>query len=143
MQQLGNAFVVARPGRVTKIRFYKFLGESTPATRTGRIYDQAGGELTSQTFTGEGSSGWQATTLTFPVSVVPGKVYVVSYNTGDYATWYINALNVYVFGNNNVWPVQAYYNDTVDVFPNQAVGGGHVYMLDVEFEPGPGLYLGN
>lgn len=75
--EVGTAFVPAKDGRITAIRFYKGAGNS--GTHVGRLWSSTGQQLGSVTFTNETPSGWQSATLAQPVTVTAGTTYVVSY----------------------------------------------------------------
>lgn len=75
--ELGTAFVPARSGTVTAIRFFK--GTGNDGTHTGSLWSSSGTRLATVTFTGETASGWQQATLSSAVPVTAGTTYVVSY----------------------------------------------------------------
>jgi hypothetical protein len=83
--ELGVRFSPETAGTITSIKYYK--GASNTGTHTATLWSSSGARLSTATFTGETATGWQVATLSKPVNVVPGAVYVASYhtNTGHYA----------------------------------------------------------
>jgi Domain of unknown function (DUF4082)/Bacterial Ig-like domain len=74
--ELGMKFTVTRTMRVTALRFYKDANET--GTHVGRVWDAAGNQMTSVTFTGETASGWQQQALSTPVTLAANTTYVAS-----------------------------------------------------------------
>lgn len=83
--EIGMKFTADVSGNVTAIRFYK--GSQNTGTHVGHLWSSTGTLLATVTFTGETASGWQQATLSTPVAITAGTVYVVSYHTnvGHYA----------------------------------------------------------
>lgn len=75
--QLGLRFRSAEDGWVSAIRFFKFRSNTGP--HTGYLWTGDGTKLASVEFQGESSDGWQTATLSQPVRISSGKVYVASY----------------------------------------------------------------
>ncbi|WP_306906543.1 DUF4082 domain-containing protein [Arthrobacter pascens] len=75
--ELGMKFRSDVSGTVTAIRFYKGAGNT--GTHVGHLWSSAGTLLSSVTFTGESSTGWQEATLASPVAITANTTYVVSY----------------------------------------------------------------
>src|SRR3954451_23101038 len=74
--ELGTKLTVDQNVRLTKIRFYKSPGET--GTHVGRVWTAGGGLIASTTFAGETGSGWQEQALAAPITLRPGRTYVVS-----------------------------------------------------------------
>ncbi|WP_447008702.1 DUF4082 domain-containing protein [Saccharothrix sp. DSM 118769] len=64
-------------GEVLGVRFFKGAGNT--GTHTGSLWSSTGLLLSTGTFTGESSSGWQTLTFTTPVVVQANTTYIVSY----------------------------------------------------------------
>jgi len=77
--ELGMKFVSSQAGQITKIRYYKFPGES--GVHTGHLWSVSGALLTSVEFSGETAEGWQSAVLSAPYRVLAGTTYVVSVNS--------------------------------------------------------------
>ena len=78
---LGTKFTTSTNGSITALRFYKASGNT--GTHTGQLYTASGTLLAQAVFTGETASGWQQVSLTTPVQVTAGTVYVVSYHSSN------------------------------------------------------------
>jgi hypothetical protein len=81
-RELGVKIAVDEPSKLTAIRFYKSPGET--GTHVGRLWTSGGASLATTTFTNETPSGWQQQNLATPITLKPGRVYVISYNVNDY-----------------------------------------------------------
>ena len=83
--EIGMKFTAEVSGSVTGIRFFK--GTQNTGAHVGHLWTSAGSLLATATFANETSSGWQQVTLSTPVAITAGTVYVVSYHTnvGHYA----------------------------------------------------------
>ncbi|MEV4277848.1 DUF4082 domain-containing protein [Actinoplanes xinjiangensis] len=83
--EIGVKFRADVAGKVTALRFYK--GPGNTGTHVGRLWNAAGTQLASVTFTGETATGWQTATFATPVSLTAGATYVASYHApnGRYA----------------------------------------------------------
>ncbi|MDT9594514.1 DUF4082 domain-containing protein [Nocardioides zeae] len=75
--EVGVAFRVLRPGRITQLRFFK--GPGNDGLHVASLWDASGRRLARVDVAGETASGWQTASLSTPVSVAPGQDYVVSY----------------------------------------------------------------
>jgi WD40 repeat protein len=142
--ELGVKFKVDVAGSITGIRFYKGAGNT--GVHTGNLWSASGTKLATATFANETASGWQQVTLTTPVAVTPGTVYVASYfaPNGNYAgdsAFFTNAgvdtppihllqngvsggNGVYVYGGSSAFPNQTYLSTN--------------YWVDVLFAPRTG-----
>ena len=78
-------FTADTNGLITGLRFYKGAGNT--GTHVGNLWTSGGQLLASATFSNETVSGWQQVSLTTPVAITAGTVYVASYHTtvGNYA----------------------------------------------------------
>ncbi|RCG27039.1 DUF4082 domain-containing protein [Sphaerisporangium album] len=86
--ELGVKFQPAVDGFVEAIRFYK--GPGNTGTHTGTLWNGAGQELATATFTDESAQGWQEVYFPTPVPVTRDTTYVASYHApdGHYAATY-------------------------------------------------------
>jgi hypothetical protein len=140
--EIGMKFKADVSGSVTGIRFYK--GSQNTGAHVGHLWSSSGQLLATATFANETASGWQQATLSTPVTVTAGAVYVVSYHTnvGHYSEddFYFNSAydnaplhglaststspnGVYAYGPSGTFPTQLwnasnYYVDVV--FTTQA-----------------------
>lgn len=73
---VGMKFRADIDGYITGVRFFK--DATMTGVHTGNIWDAAGNNLGSVTFSGETASGWQEMALGTPVAVTAGTQYVVS-----------------------------------------------------------------
>jgi hypothetical protein len=78
--ELGMKFTADTSGSVTGIRFYKGSND-TASTHVGSLWTASGQLLSSVSFSGETSSGWQQANFSKPVAITANTVYVVSYST--------------------------------------------------------------
>lgn len=76
--ELGLKIVPNMNGYITAIRFYKPL-TSTVTSHTGNIWDGQENLLATATTVGESDYGWQEATLSTPLLVNRGQVYIVSF----------------------------------------------------------------
>src|SRR5437867_5989360 len=74
---LGLKFQSDTDGYIKAIRFYKHPDNT--GTHTGYLWDSAGTQLASATFTNETATGWQEVALTPAVHITANTVYVASY----------------------------------------------------------------
>ena len=137
--ELGTRFRSDVAGYITGIRFYKDVQNT--GTHTGSLWTVGGSLLSTVTFTGESSSGWQEATLPSAVPITAGTLYVVSYNSslGIYSATdgYFVAAGVVngpltapqdgTEGGSN-----GLYQYGSSVFPNQTYGSEN-YWVDVVF----------
>ncbi|HEV7537066.1 MAG TPA: DUF4082 domain-containing protein, partial [Acidimicrobiia bacterium] len=75
--ELGLKFRTDTAGSITGVRFYK--GAANTGTHVGSLWNSAGTQLASVTFSGETASGWQQANFAAAVPVTAGQTYVVSY----------------------------------------------------------------
>jgi hypothetical protein len=83
--ELGVKFRADKDGFVSGVRFYKGVGNV--GTHTGTLWSATGARLSTGTFAGESTTGWQTLTFSSPVQISANLNYVVSYHTdtGHYA----------------------------------------------------------
>ncbi|MHC1763777.1 MAG: DUF4082 domain-containing protein [Verrucomicrobiia bacterium] len=79
--ELGLKFTSARDGQITRIRYLRVAEET--GRHTGHIWDAGGSLLAQAEFTNETASGWQEATVTPPVPIQAGRIYVVSVNANS------------------------------------------------------------
>ncbi|MFC4588892.1 DUF4082 domain-containing protein [Sphaerisporangium corydalis] len=86
--EVGVKFQSTTDGFIEGVRFYK--GEGNTGTHTGTLWNSAGGELATATFTDESTEGWQEVYFNTPVPVTKDTTYVASYHApnGHYAATY-------------------------------------------------------
>lgn len=77
--ELGMKFQSTLSGYITGVRFYKATGDN--GTHIGHLWNNAGTLLSSATFTGETSSGWQQVNFASPVAITANTTYVISYHS--------------------------------------------------------------
>lgn len=134
--ELGMKFRAQRAGNLLGIRFYKSPGEA--GTHTGSIWSASGTLLTSVTFVGETTSGWQQQNLPSPLHVLADTTYVVSVNAvsfypfsaGGLGNSIVNGdLSSVADGNNGVYAAPG-------IFPNSSYQSAN-YFRDVVYKPDP------
>lgn len=123
LYELGMKFQATLPGQLTAIRYWK--ASTDGGTHTGKIWSTNGTLLTSVTFTGGTSSGWQQQTLDAPLPIQSNTTYIVTVNTNGYfpithsglASQIVNGNlrsvadgNNGVFGSPGVLPINSYSN---------------------------------
>jgi hypothetical protein len=119
--ELGVRFTADSNGTVSGIRFYKGTGNT--GTHTGTLWNSAGTQLATGTFSGETATGWQVLTFTTPVSITAGQTYTASYHApvGRYAY--------------NSGFFSAQYDATPLHAPAAANGGNGVYVYGARAFP--------
>ncbi len=80
--ELGVKIQVTSPVQLTAIRFYKDSLET--GSHTGTVWSSTGTVLARTAFTNETVSGWQQQALAAPLTLQPGRVYVVSVGYNAY-----------------------------------------------------------
>ena len=78
--EVGTVFTAEDTLLITHFRFYQAAGET--GSHTAKLWTSGGTLLASKSF-GATSTGWNQTTLTFPLQIPEGD-YVVSVNTNTY-----------------------------------------------------------
>ncbi|WP_209305577.1 DUF4082 domain-containing protein [Microbacterium sp. dk485] len=83
--QVATRFLVAAPGEVTGVRFYK--GAANTGVHTGYLWDPAGNRIAEVAFADETAEGWQTALFASPVPLEAGVEYRVGLHstTGRYA----------------------------------------------------------
>jgi N,N-dimethylformamidase beta subunit-like, C-terminal/Domain of unknown function (DUF4082)/Bacterial Ig-like domain/Bacterial Ig domain len=143
--EVGVKFSTDTAGTVTGIRFYKGTGNT--GTHIGHLWTSSGTQLSSVTFTGESSTGWQQATFATPVSISPNVTYVASYvapnghyaeDDGYFAASGVDAspLHLPKDGASGANGVYAYVGATGG-FPTQPYSSSN-YWVDVVFSPSGG-----
>jgi Domain of unknown function (DUF4082)/Glycosyl hydrolases family 43 len=132
--ELGMKFESTTSGQVTAIRYDRAPSET--GSHTGHLWSSSGTLLASVNFTNETSSGWQQATLSSPVTIQAGTVYVVSVGVNSYYDATNNAftnpvvdgpLSSVADGANGV------YGD-LGSFPTSSYENSN-YFVDVSFTP--------
>jgi N,N-dimethylformamidase beta subunit-like, C-terminal/Domain of unknown function (DUF4082)/Bacterial Ig-like domain len=80
--ELGVKVQVDTQAQLTAIKFYKDSQET--GTHVGRVWSSGGTQLAQVTFANESASGWQQQSLSSPLQLTPGTVYVVSVNSNAF-----------------------------------------------------------
>jgi hypothetical protein len=75
--EVGVKFRSDVAGQITAVRFYK--GAANTGTHVGNLWNAAGGNLGTVTFTDETATGWQTATFASPITISAGTTYVASY----------------------------------------------------------------
>jgi hypothetical protein len=140
--EVGLRFRADVAGQITAVRFYK--GSGNGGTHVGHLWTATGTLLSTATFSGESSTGWQTATLPTPIPVTANTTYVVSYyapngryavNEGAFATTGVDngplhALRDGVDGANGIYRYGAGGG-----FPTNTWQSAN-YWVDVVFAPG-------
>ncbi len=141
--EVGVKFKSSVAGRITGIRVHR---PANAVATTVRLWSSTGTVLASASLPGGGAAGWKVASLSAPVAVTPGTIYIASYHQGGTTysqcgatgTLTVDAVNgyltapkngtagvggngVYAYGPAGTFPVNTYY--------------GYHYMADVEFQP--------
>lgn len=74
--ELGVRFTVDAPVQLTALKYYKDANET--GTHVGRLWNSSGTQLAAVTYQSETASGWQRQSLSSPIDLQPGTVYVAS-----------------------------------------------------------------
>lgn len=145
--EIGSKIVAQENGYITALRFYKPI--VTPDTsHDGNIWDANGNNLANVTFTNESDYGWQEATLSTPLYVTRGQVYVISYGmtTGDYQA-YVGAFTTplsspgmiaYPSGDSrnttaSTGTTNSVYSTTKNTYPGLAGASNSYYYVDAVF----------
>jgi hypothetical protein len=132
---LGVKFSASQAGTIVGLKFYKGVGDI--GTHVGSLWSATGTLLTSATFTGETSSGWQTVMFGTPISISAGMTFVASYQSfGHYANTPDYFTATYTNGPLSAQAGNGYYTYSSNtVFPTTASNGTN-YWVDVVFNPG-------
>jgi len=140
--ELGMRFQSSVAGFVAGVRFFK--GVSNVGTHIGNLWNAAGTNLGTVTFTGETASGWQQQSFPTPIPIAANTTYTVSYYDPNVSGWYsttgsyfgspvtsgdLTALATSNGGN-------GVYHQGSSAFPSTSSGTN--YWVDVMFYAGPG-----
>ncbi len=136
--ELGTRFRSDNNGYITAIRFYK--AAQNTGTHTGSLWSASGTLLSTVTFTGESTAGWQEAVLPSPVAITAGTLYVVSYHTS--AGFYSGEDGYFATSGVDNGPLHAprdgtegangVYRYGASAFPNQTFNSEN-YWVDVVF----------
>lgn len=131
--ELGTKFFTNVAGLIVGIRYIKHSADTS--THVGRIWTDSGTLLTSVTFTGETSSGWQQQYLTTPLSIAASTLYRVSVNAINGYPFNIQDFSsVYNKGNIST-PISAgVFGSGSGTFPNSSFNNTN-YFRDILFIP--------
>ena len=80
--ELGLRFSVTEAGALSAVRFLKAAGDVS--RRTVSVWDSRGAKLATAVSRTETTAGWQTVTLAQPLTLHPGRSYVVSYHAKRY-----------------------------------------------------------
>jgi hypothetical protein len=146
---LGLKFRSDVDGFVTGIRFYKSPLNVTP--HVGSLWTASGTLLASVSFTNETASGWQQASLSAPVPITAGTVYVASYHTtagryaadsGFFATSEIVSGPLHGLQNGAAGGNGVFAYGTSMAFPNNSFNATN-YWVDVAVAVGPATFAGS
>ena len=142
--ELGVKFQSDTAGTITQLEYYRAASDAGDTdVRNGHLWAADGTLLAMATFaSAPGQSGWQVATLSTPVTIQPGTIYVASYHTDNNYVYsahyfstahagpdgYLTAPASGTVGGNGV------YSDSVAPFPNQSYNDSN-YWIDVSFTP--------
>lgn len=135
---LGLRVTPNQNGFISGVRFYKSAANT--GTHTGTLWNAAGAQLATATFTYETASGWQTAKFVSPVAVTSGQTYVVSYLAPNgrysYQTGYWDysgtaAAPLSIAGGFGSAPAGVYNTD--GNFPTNSYEGSN-YFVDAVFE---------
>ncbi|KRA67199.1 hypothetical protein ASD89_03030 [Caulobacter sp. Root656] len=143
--ELGVKFQATQGGAITSLRYFRATGDSSDTDqRQGHLWAANGTLLATVTFnSAPGQSGWQVATLTTPVTIQAGALYIASYKTDNnylaadnyFSTTYNEPFGVLSapassqVGGNGVYTYGAGAQ-----FPNHSYNAGN-YWVDVVFDP--------
>ncbi len=136
--EIGMKFTADVSGNVTAIRYYK--GSQNTGSHVGHLWSSTGTLLATVTFTGETASGWQQASLSTPVAITAGIVYVVSYHTnvGHYSEddYFFNtaydSVPLHASASSSTNPNGVYAYGPSGTFPTQLWNASN-YYVDVVF----------
>lgn len=146
--ELGVKVKPSTNGYITALRFYKPI-ISTETSHTGHIWDSAGNNLATVTFSGESDYGWQEAKLSSPLAVRQNQLYVLSYGTTT-AT-YVASQGAFTGANISNGYLTAYadgstentatgsgthngvFTTTAGSYPGTGSTGGNYYLVDAVF----------
>jgi Domain of unknown function (DUF4082) len=128
--QVGTVFTAEDTLLITGFRFYQAVGET--GSHTARLHTSGGTLVASKAF-GATSTGWNTTTLTSTVQILPGE-YVVSVNTNTYQVksggyFYFNG----PINRTKLVATGGRYGQPINVFPSS--GSTSAFFVDVTFRP--------
>lgn len=134
--EMGMKFTAKETGPVKAIRYYKTAGET--GSHTGRLWNAAGVQVASASFTNETASGWQEVALNTPYMISAYEEYTVSvnsnseyaYTAGELATSIVNGPLSTIAGANGVYGTPGQY-------PVSHFQGANYYR-DIVYERGVG-----
>ena len=146
--ELGTKFVAAQAGQITALQYYRGAADADDTdVRTLSLWNSSGVKIGSVTVTSAaGATGWQAGTLSSPISIVAGETYTVSYsyvfNNGQGAVEsYANTGSYYTVARPSAdglltSPVNAgVYAVGTGLFPTASWNAAN-YFVDVQFQAG-------
>jgi len=127
--EVATRFTPEADGRITGFRFWKADGET--GTHTARLWNSAGTQIASGTFSSETTSGWQSVSIT-GVYVYAGSTYRVSVNTNTKQVKTYNYFGINgPISNGNLYADYSYYGQPTGSRPT--TGSGSIYFVDVNF----------
>ena len=137
--ELGVKWQAEIDGFVTGLRFYKSATNLGP--HVGSLWTGTGTLLTSVTFTGGTTSGWQQVMLPTPVPVLANTTYVASYHTpsghysvtqSQFALGGVDAAPLHALGNAVSGGNGVFRESATPIFPNQSFASSN-YWVDLVF----------
>lgn len=124
--ELGLRFRASVPGLITAIRYWKAAADNS--THIGKIWSDSGTLLTSVTFTGESSSGWQIQSLITPFLLSANTFYRVSVNCVNGYAFTTQGFATSVSSSNLTAPIAAgVFRSGSGNFPDQTFNNNNYY----------------
>ena len=139
--ETGVKFTSDSVGYITGIRFYKAAANT--GVHLGSLWGDDGTLLSSATFTGESSSGWQQVLFSSPVPVMPNTTYIASYfspgghysgDQGFFTTAGVDNPPLHALANNVDGSNGVYVYSLQSAFPNGGTNAAN-YWVDTIFTP--------
>jgi len=137
--ELGVKFRSDVAGYVTGVRFYK--GPTNTGTHVGNLWDSAGNDLATVTFSSETASGWQEADFATPIAIAANTTYIVSYfapsghyadDANAFATAGVDNAPLHALANGVDGANGVYAYGTTSTFPSQTYSSSN-YWVDLVF----------
>lgn len=126
--EVGVRFTSDINSNIIAVRFYKMLGAS--GNHFGTVWSAGGNVLGTVQFQNETTSGWQTQNLPFPVPIIAGQMYTVSYHTDTGFEALDQNFFVTPFSSAPLHPISGVYSyNVIPKFPSVVVTTN--YWVDV------------
>jgi hypothetical protein len=134
--ELGTKYTAVGDVTISHVRVWGHATGTARASRTGKIWSNAGVLLASATMDDTLPSGWTNYALNTPVEVVAGNSIIVSYDVTDtYGATTIGFAYPLVSSDGNVSAIERRLNATPDLFPPSGAGNTF-YGIDIVYTAG-------